>query len=546
MKDNNNFIPRHGSPLFYPQDPSEGFQGGAGGLSRRKFLKRTGGATAGEAVWLVEDDVAGDGESFARLVERTTEVGADLSALEIRSKADDAGWYWWGAAEGFFEEPWRSFNPLCCLSGRLVRAILDFREARGRFTFHEVLFASVAKAHGMRCFDWGKDAELKYDVAHFRYRPVIESALPGIVHPVKDLDLVNLLCEAPKREFRRMGAANLSGYSILAEDYVFLARFCREFGIEKVVEFGPGDSTLALRDAGCSVVSYEHHMGWLEKARELLGDDAAVELQFCDREEVPGEWDSADLVLVDGPPQRDGEEMSRLKVCDWAMEHAGCFILHDAKRGAEKGILEIFEKRGNVVWRIPTRKGLALVVDRTRRAELLVEEELMLKGWAPGEWLGWRVLMCDDKIPVKVLGVGSGMGRDLLGLKKALFPHPGSSLHWVEVGSDASLGEEMEGGAEIYEGEAVEVLAWMIAGEGYWESFDFVVLDYDCSAFEILSRGCQAWSLLRAGGMLAFRGKGEGALGEGRREAFGDLVSALGDRLSVVLEGEAWLVRKNF
>jgi hypothetical protein len=47
MKDNDNFIPRHGSPLFYPQDPSEGFQGGAGGLSRRKFLKRTGGATAG-------------------------------------------------------------------------------------------------------------------------------------------------------------------------------------------------------------------------------------------------------------------------------------------------------------------------------------------------------------------------------------------------------------------------------------------------------------------------------------------------------------------
>lgn len=147
-----------------------------------------------------------------------------------------------GAAEGFFEEPWRSFNPLCRLSGRLVREILDFREARRRFTFHEVFFASVAKAHGMRCFDWGKDAELKYDVAHFRYRPVIESALPGIVHPVKDLGLVNLLCEAPKREFRRMGAANLSGYSILAEDYVFLSRFCREFGIEKVVEFGPGAS----------------------------------------------------------------------------------------------------------------------------------------------------------------------------------------------------------------------------------------------------------------------------------------------------------------
>jgi len=46
MNDKNNFIPRHGNPLFYPQDPSEGFQGSSGGLSRRKFLKRTGGATA--------------------------------------------------------------------------------------------------------------------------------------------------------------------------------------------------------------------------------------------------------------------------------------------------------------------------------------------------------------------------------------------------------------------------------------------------------------------------------------------------------------------
>jgi len=46
MNDKNNFIPRHGSPLFYPQDLSEGFQGSSGGLNRRKFLKRTGGATA--------------------------------------------------------------------------------------------------------------------------------------------------------------------------------------------------------------------------------------------------------------------------------------------------------------------------------------------------------------------------------------------------------------------------------------------------------------------------------------------------------------------
>jgi hypothetical protein len=46
MNDKHNFIPRHGSPLFYPHDPEGGFQGSGGGLSRRRFLKRTGGATA--------------------------------------------------------------------------------------------------------------------------------------------------------------------------------------------------------------------------------------------------------------------------------------------------------------------------------------------------------------------------------------------------------------------------------------------------------------------------------------------------------------------
>ncbi len=45
MNDKNNFTPRNGGPLFYPVDPEKGFDGGGGRTSRRKFLKRTGGAT---------------------------------------------------------------------------------------------------------------------------------------------------------------------------------------------------------------------------------------------------------------------------------------------------------------------------------------------------------------------------------------------------------------------------------------------------------------------------------------------------------------------
>jgi predicted O-methyltransferase YrrM len=56
----------------------------------------------------------------------------------------------------------------------------------------------------------------------------------------------------------------------------------------------------------------------------------------------------------------------------------------------------------------------------------------------------------------------------------------------------------------LYEGLSVEVLAWMIAGEGYWESFDFVYIDGSHLAANVLSDAVMAWPLLKVGGVLAF------------------------------------------
>jgi hypothetical protein len=50
MNNRSNFIPRNGSPLFYPGGPESGLGGGGNGVSRRKFLKRTGGVTAGALI----------------------------------------------------------------------------------------------------------------------------------------------------------------------------------------------------------------------------------------------------------------------------------------------------------------------------------------------------------------------------------------------------------------------------------------------------------------------------------------------------------------
>jgi len=94
--------------------------------------------------------------------------------------------------------------------------------------------------------------------------------------------------------------------------------------------------------------------------------------------------DEVDLVFVDGPPQSEGDEMSRLKVCNWAMMRHGVFLRHDAKRESEKKILRTFRDQGADVLEISGRQE------------------------------GERV--------------------------------------------------------EVFEGESVEVLSWMIANEGYWES----------------------------------------------------------------------------
>lgn len=162
-----------------------------------------------EMVWLVEDDVAGDAESFAGLVELTLSRNADLSAMDVRTREEDPGWYFWHAADGRFDEPCRAFQPLCRVSPRLVREILRFREEHGRFVFHELLFASLARRGGMSLLDWNKDEEFGGFFPAFRYRPEVNAVTRGISHPVKDSRAHEAICSIPPAGFPRLGKANL-------------------------------------------------------------------------------------------------------------------------------------------------------------------------------------------------------------------------------------------------------------------------------------------------------------------------------------------------
>jgi hypothetical protein len=327
-----------------------------------------------EAVWFVEDDVAGNYESFAELVSKTACQNPDLAALELKTKQEDKHWPWWSYAEEHFEEPCRGFQPLCRLSGRLVQKVLDFRQSNGGFTFHEVLFPSLAHAAGMRCLEWTSSAAFKHLFHTFRYRPNVTAVRIGISHPVKDAALHESACSAPPSELPRIRLARFEGHSILFEVYAFLSGHCRRNGIKKVAEFGPGDSTLAFLDAGCRVVSFEHDIGWLEKATRRFQGEHEVSLMHCPEGTVPETCDLPfvpEMVFVDGLPMRQGQEKSHMQPCEWALEVCGYFLLHDTKRDAEMATLAEMERRGMHVTHIFTRKGLAIVVDPHRRPEMI-------------------------------------------------------------------------------------------------------------------------------------------------------------------------------
>lgn len=512
-----------------------------------------------EAVWFVEDDVAGDAGSFAELVRQTIFRSVDLAAIDLRTRQEDGHWPWWGYADNFFEEPMRGFQPLCRLSARLVRTALDFREKHGRFTFHEVLFPSLARQNGMTWLDWTRKPDFQRMFGTFRYRPEVSQIAQGISHPVKNLMVHEKICCGNFLEFPRLGQASLQGWAILPEDYLYLARLCRKHSFTRVVEFGPGDSTRAFLDAGCEVVSYEHDIGWLHRSVEMFKGEDGLELIHCPEGTVPDALPFApDMVFVDGPPFREGQEMSRLQPCEWALDVCGCFLLHDANRHGELATLKEMERRGMHVARISTRKGLAMVVDPIRRPEMIpvgLKNLSRYRGEAAGRWFTedlhtWLVMLSDPRRPMRVLETGTSDGMSMNVMLDEIFPHSESEVHGVDL-YDGEAGNKLRedldanvksGGhasqLHLYEGATREVLAWMIAGDGFWESFDFIYLNPTHAAPEMLADACQAWSLLKPGGILVLGG------GEEEKPAHEAFLSVYRQWIQLLLEGKQVAVMK--
>ncbi|MBK1835069.1 hypothetical protein [Roseibacillus ishigakijimensis] len=149
-----------------------------------------------ERVWLVEDDVAGDAASFSALVRETARLDIDYAAEGILSRAEHPQWYWWRNYGSEFADPYRAFQPLCCLSREMVTALLADREKRGRFLFHEFHFPSLAVEQGVRIMDWTQSPLARRCFSVFRYRPPFLPDGPGVCHPVKDASAAIAHCRS--------------------------------------------------------------------------------------------------------------------------------------------------------------------------------------------------------------------------------------------------------------------------------------------------------------------------------------------------------------
>jgi predicted O-methyltransferase YrrM len=116
-----------------------------------------------------------------------------------------------------------------------------------------------------------------------------------------------------------------------AADYRSLLTVCRRLAPKRVLEFGPGGSTLAMIEAGVPHIdSCEDDPVYLDRAHELLDAHPAVTLhlyQHSERLSIP-ELDGQryDFGFVDGPRNT----ALRLASIDYALARCTVVYCHDA------------------------------------------------------------------------------------------------------------------------------------------------------------------------------------------------------------------------
>jgi len=143
--------------------------------------------------YFIEDDVyTSDPQTFVDLISEASDLNYDLLSHWITSKPDFIKWPHWKQSPSHIKNPFRSFNPFCRISNRLMVKILDERKEYNRFWYNEIMFISLAKQSNFKVCNWNNTSLSKY-FGKFQYRPVISLANihdNKIYHPVKLMNTI--------------------------------------------------------------------------------------------------------------------------------------------------------------------------------------------------------------------------------------------------------------------------------------------------------------------------------------------------------------------
>lgn len=159
------------------------------------------------------------------------------------------------------------------------------------------------------------------------------------------------------------------------DDYGALISEIKRIDARKVLEFGPGVSTLAFIEAGCTeILTLEHQARWRASAKNRFWQHRQVKiLPYVNEPEIslPDlEKSRFDMIFVDSPMGADlpmatrfrgQENCSRFNTVSWSLQRAPIVLLHDAKRpGEERTLARIIGKVSHVEM-INTAKGIARI-----------------------------------------------------------------------------------------------------------------------------------------------------------------------------------------
>ena len=120
------------------------------------------------------------------------------------------------------------------------------------------------------------------------------------------------------------------GGSITDRDWMFILSVIKNYGINSVLEFGAGLSTLLFNETDVKIITFETDINWIIKVQEINSDCNVAE---WDNAKVNlKEFEKFDLAFVDGPAGGSNREVST-KI---ASKNADIIIIHDAGREWER------------------------------------------------------------------------------------------------------------------------------------------------------------------------------------------------------------------